>query len=421
MSPTRIALLGIATYLVLFIVAPVHVVITQSLLPYLYIALCYGAFFAGCFLARSQGRALAHKFSDDQLRTIHRVTTIVASIGALLKLTDLFIVRGVSLGGTFLDRRNEMDTVGANPVSIVCAVLLPACLLVPFTWQLLRERKLTTLTQTILTHALLSVPVLGAVMITGGRSQLVIYAVVYMIYSIYLGRMRFRPKVLLGVVAGGLVLMVISIAIFNSRLESLHMKPLTSIYSSGYAYTLQPQDWIAGVVDRNQGIIGNFAFALLVTCQYYLHGVFEFVFQMQNAPAEHIWGAASFNAYYKFLAYFMGWPSPDDLWFAVTVRRGIYTTFFGPVFSDFGWFGLPYLLAFGVLAQRLWETARFGRFAALPLYAYVMYLIFLFPVTNGVTGNQGLYTLTAFAGFLLFMPRAPQQEKARRAFEGKRE
>jgi hypothetical protein len=348
---------------------------------------------------------VASGLSDEQLSKIHHMTTIAAMIGAILKTIDLFVIRGVSVAGAVLNNRNQMDTVGSNPVSIVCAVFLPACLLVPFTWQILRQRGIATKTQGIATHVLFIVPILASAAITGARSQIVIYALTYTLYAVYLGRVRIRAKIVFQLFVGMIVLLAITTAIFNNRLEAMHMSSLDSVYSSAYAFTLQPQEWVTHVMQSYRGIVSNTAFAILLASQYYLHGVFEFVYQIQNAPPNHIWGAASFNSYYKFAAYMMHWPTPDDLWNSVTVHRGIYTTFFGPVYSDFGWLGPIYMTGLGVLAQRTWENCRRGEIGAVPLYMYLIYVMFLFPVQNGIANNMGLYTLSAFGLFFLLVPR----------------
>ncbi len=405
MGPVRVALLGILVYILLFCVAPVTVVTQQSLTPYLYIAFCYLGFFCGCIIAQGPRSYVQHierhgqLISDQSLLRLHRVVTVAAALGAGLKLIDTFVIRHVSLASTAVNRVSDIDSVGPNPVSIVCAVLMPACLLVPFTYQLLKQRGLATRFHRISSHVLFLIPAVSSVVIAGKRAMAVLYAVIYALYLVYFGRLRLTGRGAAKLMLGLIAMLAGSTAIFNNRLQEMNLNPLDTVYSSAFAFTLQPQTWISQIMQHSPGLIGDIAFAILMTCQYYLHSVFEFVYQYQNAPAMHIWGAASFNAYYKLVAFVMHWTKPEDLWVAVSVRIGIFTTFFGPVFSDFGWWGVFYMTAMGALSQRLWSRCRAGNIAAVPLYLYLVYTIFLFPVGNAIIFGQGLYNLSAFALF----------------------
>jgi len=406
MGPVRVALLGILAYILLFCVAPVTVVTPQTLTPYLYIAFCYLGFFCGCIIAQGPRKrglrsdsSASLELSDEHLMKLHRIVIAAATLGAILKVIDTFFIRHVSLASTAVDRVSEIDSVGPNPVSIVCAVLVPACLLAPFTYLLLKRHNLATRTHSIVAHVLFLIPVLGSIAIGGKRSMALLYIIIYVLYRVYFGRFRLTTGTIIKALAGLIAILAGSTAIFNNRLQEMNLNPLDTVYTSAFAFTLQPQAWISQIMLHDPGLIGNIAFSVLMTCQYYLHGVFEFVYQYQNAPSMHIWGAASFNAYYKFLAVIMNWTRPSELWEAVSVRIGVFTTFFGPVFSDFGWFGVFYMTGMGILAQRLWERSRSGFIGAVPFYIYLVYTIFLFPVGNNVTNAQGLYSISVFALF----------------------
>lgn len=417
MGPIRVAVLGIAAYIIVFCLAPVTVVTPQSLIPYLYVAFCYFAFFCGCVLAQGpRQRSLAFDapgdfISDQQLLKIHKVVLVTAVIGAALKLVDTFVIRGISLASTAGEHVGDLDSVGPNPVSIVCAIVMPACLLAPFTYQLLRQRGLAARAYRIVTHVVFLIPVVTSVLVAGRRAMILIYLAIYALYRVYLGRLKVTGKQIAILAASFIAMLALSTAIFNSRLEAMGLSPLDSVYSSGYAFTVQPQEWIAQVMERNSGAIGDVALSILTTSQYYLHGIFEFVYQYQNAPPFHIWGAASFNAFYKFLAYFLGWASPGELWSEVTVHTGVYTSFFGPVLCDFGWYGAFYMLALGALAQRLWQGCREGDIRAIPIYMYLVFAIFLFPFANLIVGSQGLYNLSAFALFLWLAPSGKKSSR----------
>lgn len=410
MSPIRVAIMGVAAWVALFIIAPVTVVTPQFLTPYIFLLLSYGSFFFGCLFVsgmhaqRGGAGSGSEQISDRKLLLVHKIAVIAATFGALLKGIDIFVVRNVSLAGSVLDRRDQLDSVGANPVSIICAIVLPACLLTPYTYMLLRERGLATRWHWRIAHALFLVPILGAVVVSGSRSSIFVYLVIYALYLAVFGRLKIKVRTVVVTLTVTFVFLVGSTAIFNNRLEAMHLRTLDSVYTSGYAFTIQPKPWIGSLMENHPGLVGDTAFAILVPFQYYLHGVFEFVYQYQNAPPIHVYGAESFNAFYKLIAKIFNWQAPDELYVEVTPRTGIYTSFMGPVYSDFGWVGLIYMMALGALAQLLWHKCRDGYIKAAPLYLYLVMVIFLFPVANFIVSTLGLYNLTVFAIFYWLLP-----------------
>jgi hypothetical protein len=422
MGPMRVACIGIAVYAGMFCISPVTVVTPQSLSPYLYIGLGYLSFFMGCILANNPRdhspkiENTRQTLSDLQVKRIHLCVTIVASIGAMLKVVDVFVVRGVSLAGSVLDRRNELDTVGANPVSIVCAVVLPACLLIPFTYRLMQERRMGSRFRWMVAHLLFVVPILGGVVISGGRSVILIYIAMYVLYAGYMGKLTITPRAVALLLIGGIVLLAISTTIFNNRLEAMNLSPLDSVYTSGFAMTVQPQAWTGEMMLRHAGIVGDAVFAYLMLCQYYVHGVFEFVNQYRQAPDVHIYGVASFNAFYKLIAFVLQWPGPEELYGSVTVHPGVYTTFFGPLYSDFGWLGMIYMTGLGVVAQRLWLRCKAGSIAAVPFYMYLVLVIYCMPILNYIVLSLGLYNLSVCFCFLRLVPSG--SAPAQRSFRG---
>lgn len=423
MSPIRVAIMGVGVWVALFIIAPVTVVTPQSLAPYLFLLLGYGSFFFGCLFVRAMhvhagdARRESEQLSDRRLLLVHKTVVVVAICGALLKAIDIFVVRSVNLAGSVLDRRDQLDSVGANPVSIICAIVLPACLLTPYTFMLLRQRGLATRTRSLIAHSLFLVPILSAVVVSGSRSSIFVYLVIYALYLTTFGRLKIKAKTVVFTFMAALVFLVASTAIFNNRLEAMHLRTLDSVYTSGYAFTIQPQPWIGSLMANHEGLVGDSAFAVLVTLQYYLHGIFEFVYQYQNAPPIHTYGAESFNAFYKLIAKIFDWPGPDELYVEVTPRTGIYTSFLGPVYADFGWLGLIYMMALGALAQNLWKKSADRNVGALPMYCYFVLIIFLFPVSNFIVGTLGLYNLTVFAIFYWLLARGePKGDMERRAY-----
>ena len=82
-------------------------------------------------------------------------------------------------------------------------------------------------------------------------------------------------------------------------------------------------------------------------------------------------------------------------------RTGVYTTFFGPIFIDFGWFSVVFIFFFGVFQKLIYNKIVQGRFQFIPLLFYLLIINFFMPVFNFINGAQGLYNLISFGFFVL--------------------
>lgn len=420
MNPTRVAWYGICVYLFIYLIAPVNVVTPQSLEPYLYILCGFLCFFLGCqVVERMDHRELAKMVPErdpiHRLERIHYWVTLASVLGVILRTTDRLFIRGVSFSGSVLERQADMGAVGSNPVSIASALFLPATMIVPLTYMLLARAGKGSRRGNILMHFLFAFPILEAATVAGQRSIGIAYLVMYLLYSIYLRRFTIRPKHIMLVSVIAVVALTGATYVFNNRLAAMNLSPLNSVYTSGYAFTVQPKPWAGDFIRQHTGPLGDAAFAVMLTCQYYVHGLFEFVNLYRQAPDVHLWGAISFNAYYKLFAYIANLPDPLALYISVTPHIGVYLTFFGAVFSDFGWYGMIYMLAFGIAVASAWKVCLRGDIAMVPLYMYTVIIVFCLPVTNFIVGSEGLFRINCFLIFFLVFRRKVQPRKQLRA------
>jgi hypothetical protein len=80
---------------------------------------------------------------------------------------------------------------------------------------------------------------------------------------------------------------------------------------------------------------------------------------------------------------------------------GVFTSFFGPLWMDFGWLGPLFLLFFGAFSKKISLLARSGRLEALPLHSFFMVVIFFMPVVNFMISATGMYIINALLIFFL--------------------
>jgi hypothetical protein len=254
-----------------------------------------------------------------------------------------------------------------------------------------------------LATALFFFPAVDALLIAS-RSLLLVTAGLLFLYLVYFGVVRLSIKAVLSMIAAALGGLSLSAAVFLARLEAMHMDPLASSMNSVYAFTVQPADWISNALaSSTPGSIGFFLmYGVLNTTQYLVHGLLEFFYLFDNFSAQHTFGALTFSVYYKFVAIVVGLPFEQGAISSAAPRIGVFTSFFGPLYVDFGWLGPVLMFAFGALARRLHWGLRLDDGAAIPLYLYVVVVIAFFPIVNLVVTAQGLFSLTSFTLFLFF-------------------
>ena len=134
--------------------------------------------------------------------------------------------------------------------------------------------------------------------------------------------------------------------------------------------------------------------------QYYLHGLFEFGLLWDRTDHQiFTMGMQTFDPFVKALSIAGLISYPDFDFDVIYERSSVFTTFFGPLWVDFGWFGPLFIAAFGWVAKRVSNLARAGSMAALPLHSFLVVIIFYMPVVNFMISATGMYIITAFSIF----------------------
>jgi hypothetical protein len=84
---------------------------------------------------------------------------------------------------------------------------------------------------------------------------------------------------------------------------------------------------------------------------------------------------------------------------SVNPRPAVYTSFFGPIFFDFGWFSLIFSFILGLISGYIHKKSISGNIAYIIMYSYFINLLFFMPVFNFFEGASGLYVITSFLLF----------------------
>lgn len=395
--PENVLFLGICAYLAVFLLSPLEVLVPIEVGGFVYIGLTIAALVLGSWFADriSLNTGVRHipaaklKVAENRL---FWAMLWLGGIGNLVKLLDKYVLRGVgSLTG--LEARNELLDAGIGPLSMIGGVLYPFGYLPIFILMgakvLPRKRW-----KLMLAGFIFLIPALDALVLFSRSFMLVSLAMIYFGISLtrYQGRALPLKMILPGLAILGLGLSI-SILIFIWRLENMTFDILDSIFLSGYAYTVAPNAAAQEMANRSGLLVG-----LLPIAQYYVHSIFEFqILWGVNETQNFSWGALLFAPYLKFLTVF-GIASQPDL-YELFPRVGVFTSFWGPFWVDFGWFGPLVMFFIGLMMRIVGRKARTGDLRAYPLYTYFCVILFFMPVVNFAISAQGMYVINAFFVF----------------------
>jgi len=406
--------LGIGIYVLIYLVSPVEVLVPMEVDSFVFMAITIIALILGSRSA-DHLRLQARPRLTDPVRLMQLENRLFWSmlslglLGNLLRLADKYIMRGVG-DVTGLDAREMLLETSGTMLSLIGGVLYPFGYLPIFI--LLGAKVLPrTRWRMGLASFIFLIPAVEAIVLFSRSFMLVSLAMGYFGAALTLFDGKALPrKLFLPLLVAVTVILSLSMVVFSWRLDQMSFDISDSIFMSGYAHTLAPNDKVQAI------IFGDSTFSGLVTTilpilQYYVHAVFEFqiLWSVQDTQT-FANGALLFAPYVKLLAVF-GIGTQADL-FELFPRVGVFTTFWGPLWVDFGWMSTVVMFFFGFMARMTARASRARDVGAIPLYTYFCVILFFMPVVNFAISAQGMYVLNAFALFWFLSRRVANRAPA---------
>ena len=124
--------------------------------------------------------------------------------------------------------------------------------------------------------------------------------------------------------------------------------------------------------------------------------MFELNHLINNFNKNHTYGGFTFMLYKRILYKIIGKNADTSRYATIMPRNGIFTSFLGPIFVDFGWFSPIFLLLFGAYSKKIYNRLISNDDSAVLLYVYLSVVILFFPVFNFISGANGLFIFTSF-------------------------
>ena len=399
--PENVLFMGIGLYVLFFLFSPLEVLVEMEFGSFVFIGLNIAALVLGSRMADffRLGGAPRVVPAARLLRKEDRLfwsMIWLGGLGNLLRLVDKYLLRGVG-NLTGIEAREVLIETGATKLSLIGGVLypfgyLPIIILLGARVLPRRRWKLA------LAAFVFLIPALDALVLFSRSFMLVSLAMIYFGTSLTLFQGRALPRQLvLPSLVGIFGVLTLSVLAFLWRLDEMSFDLADSIFQSGYAYTVVPNAAMERLISGDSAL-GGLVVGLLPIMQYYVHSIPEFqILWSVNDTQTFAGGALHFAPYVKLLAMF-GLTSELDL-STLFPRVGIFTSFWGPLWVDFGWFALLFMFLSGFMARMIGRAARNGDLGAYPLYTYFCVILFFMPVVNFAISAQGMYVINAFALF----------------------
>lgn len=401
--PENVLFMGAGLYVLVFILSPLDAQVSLEIGALVFIGLCTAALTLGSRIADTFPSAgVRHRVTVANLRRketrLFWTTLLIGGVGNLLRLVDKYILRdaGALVG---LDAREMLIENSTTTLSLISGILYPFGYLPIF---ILLGASLMPRSRWKFGLAifLFLIPSLDALVLFSRSVMLVSFAMIYFGISLTLFHGRALPRQLvLPTLVGVGGILSISVMVFLWRLDQMAFEVSRSIFLSGYAYTVPPNSDMRLLVNEG-GATAEAAAGILSIAQYYVHSIFEFQLLWNMSDTQVFSGGAlHFGPYYKVLAMFDLVAEPDL--FELFPRVGIFTSYWGPLWVDFGWFSPIFMFGAGFFARRIGMGAEAADVGAYPLYTYLCVILFFMPVVNFAISAQGMYVINAFVIFWL--------------------
>ena len=334
-------------------------------------------------------------------RLCNRVN-IIALIGCVCILLDRLYLRDLSFADSFLENRellNDSATSGLGLIGNFLSGMAVFSLGLMFLGKAISDD--VTFRRKLFCYIISLLFIFSHLMI-GSRSgfiMLILVTFFFLLWSRYIKRMPLISSNLAYLLLIGFGLIILLGEIFLMRIKDMGLTPIDSLLYSGYGYTVQPSESFLLFMDQLDSM-QNLWFSLTSTFMYVYHGMYEFFILVDGFEGDYAYGRVSFWFPLKILDFIGVDVGSFDIESLDGVRVGLFTTFLGPLYIDFGVF-MPlvvFVLFFflGLIAMKVRNT----NLVWLPFSAFLAVVLAMFPIFNLLTSASGIYPLIAS----LFIP-----------------
>lgn len=339
-------------------------------------------------------QASAVSIPAGRFRTLYTFVLAAGSIGAVARVIDLTVLRGVELTFELAANRAALEATVSTPLSVVAQFGMPFAYAAPIiAWHAVRLGLMDRIG--IIPVLIAAIPP-AAFVAVGSRSSLLFVFLTFGIASLLLlQRIRLRDVLLL--VAGAAVLIVVSSAIFAARVEQVGRSLTEAARTSAYTAQVPVSQEFLDIIDTTDPGIVDPAGALSLV-QYYLSGLLEFFVLLEAKEDGFLYGQYQFFLFGKFWYYATGADATDynNMMDSANPRPGVFQSFFGPAYIDFGILMPVFCFLFGAVAAFARVSVQAGNPFAFPFYVFCLMTIALAPTVSGLLAAAGVFSFVLY-------------------------
>lgn len=397
LHPSKVMVIAFIIWAILFFSSPLVVNIGLNETAYIFLLCCIISFILGVSLVKAKSGYRIPK-STIKLKKLFFLILYLAILGLVFKLIDRFIIRGISAGSNYFENREIMEAGGGNPVAILSSFLTPLGLIPIF---LLWKYKLAIKKRLKIISFILFFAQMFDAILLGSRSIIFVLFILFGLYLFYFEKVKITLFKSLGIVAVFFAFMLIMNYIYVERTKLFAGENTYDIvlYQSNINYTVTSNNAFKNSFKTLSPTTQSLAFTYITTTQYFTHGMIEFSYLYENYKSNYAMGSYTFAIFSRFLHKIIGSNLDTNKLEQLSPRPGVFNTFFGPIFIDFGWFSLIFMLLFGMIVKVIYNKAKSGYDWAILLYFYLFIVIAFSPVFNFINGAGGIFILTSLILF----------------------
>lgn len=421
-NPMAVATAGILIWFLIYLGAPMEGVKSLHWNTLFFMAAGYGAFLVGCVWARQTdphgdvriGVTVPDPWNGKFHEGLYWASYGIGLAAMAMRLYDRIILRGISYTDDVTELRDALANSQFSGFSAVASVIIPFCFLPMML--LLASRWDWRRWPLIVAAGLLFIAPMVESMAQLSRSislltvAIAVFAVSCMKFQ---GRLLHR-RLLLPLAVGAVLVAFYSAAAFTQRLEGYGRSLESSLAESAYADPFAITQAAAEGLRSGSPLVKNYYETVLPNAMYYTSGIYEFD-MLLNRPDEQFFGFGSyiFYPYARVLAVFFGEENIRGLRDETVVYRiGVFTSFFGPIWIDFGWMTFLLMILIGFGMERLATFTKLGYLNIAPMYFMMSVVILYAPVFNFLVNGFGFFMAHGFALFALFSSFTPDGARA---------
>lgn len=408
-NPQRVTFFGILLWLFFFFSASMQIKEPASFVSILYIFINYIALFTGFLLMRKTPVTINKKFipKKETVLLLLYIFITVAILGFVFRLIDKLVIRQIVIGDTTIENRKLLVAIKPSIFGVLSAMMTPFSYIPFFLFHFL---KLKSKFFGLICLVVFFLPVFDN-LIMGSRSGIFIVIIFFAIIVSYFQLIKFTLSKTLIIGIFLFIGLLVTTRFFVERTKEYMVTDERAIKhiltNAVYNFTLEPTEKARdNIINTEIKTLKMAKLTHMNVAQYYCHGIFEFAYLQKKYENPHYYGAFTFGIIFKFTNIILGTNIDLNKIQNSAPRTGIYTTFFGPTYIDFGWLAPFFMFFFGILQSIVYNKILKGNFKYIPLLFYFLIIDFFIPVINFIDSAQGLYTIFSLLLFIFLFKLA---------------